>query len=368
MAQRETTVKQQRLETFLERHEFDGVLLQHRANFAWITNGRDNHVPGNTPEGVAAILATADKRLCVTSEIEAPRMAQEELPGTGIEIVSVPWYDRKAQAVKLIELIAGRRIAADHDALGLGLPPLPREFAELRWSLTDEEASRYRDGGKRLSAAVEATCREMDFGASEHEIAGLLDYHVRRSGCTPTVTLVAADDRVSSFRHPIPTKKTVEHYAMLVSCAAYRGLISCVTRFVCFRPMVELEDRLQSLAHIDAAINLSTKPGRTLGELIFILQQAYAEQGFDGEWKKHHQGGSTGYLNREVIAYPGSDTKVRTQQAFAWNPSIPGAKSEDTILCTNEGIDILTACSDEWPTVIGRFNGQELARASILVK
>ena len=96
MAQRETTVKQQRLETFLERHELDGVLLQHRANFAWITNGRDNHVPGNTPEGVAAILATADSRLCITSEIESPRMAQEELAGTGIEIVSVPWYDRRA--------------------------------------------------------------------------------------------------------------------------------------------------------------------------------------------------------------------------------------------------------------------------------
>src|SRR4051812_24451601 len=174
MAQRETTVKQQRLEGFLERFELDGVLLQHRANFAWITNGRDNHVPGNTPEGVAAILATPDKRLCVTSEIEAPRMSQEELTGTGIEVVSVPWYDRKAQSVKLIELIAGRKVAADHDALGLGLPPLPKEFAELRWSLVDEEVARYRDGAKRLSAAVEATCRDMEFGASEYEIAGLL--------------------------------------------------------------------------------------------------------------------------------------------------------------------------------------------------
>src|SRR5688572_19718362 len=123
MAQRETTVKQQRLGQLLERHALDGVLLQHRANFAWITNGRDNHVPGNTPEGVAAILATAEKRVCVTSEIEAPRMDREELAGTGIEVVAVPWYDRKAQSVKLIELIAGRKIAADNDPLGLGLPP-----------------------------------------------------------------------------------------------------------------------------------------------------------------------------------------------------------------------------------------------------
>ena len=368
MAQRETTVKLQRVAQWLEANDLDAALLEHRPNFAWITNGRDNHVAGNTPEGVAAILATPESRVCITSEIEAPRMRQEELAGTGIEVVAVPWHDRKAATIKLIELIAGRRVAADADPLGLGLRPLPRDFAELRWSLTDDEVTRYREGARRVARAMEEACMSLKFGDSEHEIAGLLDYHVRRAGCTPTVTLVAVDDRIGRFRHPIPTKKTVEHYAMLVSCASYKGLISSVTRFVCFRPMTELEDRQKALAHIDAAVNLSTRPGRTLGELFFILQRAYDEQGFHGEWRHHHQGGPTGYLNREVIAHPGSDVKVRNHQAFAWNPSIPGAKSEDTILCTAEGIEVLTPCSEDWPTVVGRFNGQELARPAILVR
>lgn len=368
MAQRETTVKQQRLRDFLERHDLDGVLLQHRASFAWITNGRDNHIPSNTQDGVAAILATPAGRTCITSEIEAPRMREEELAGTGIEVIGLPWHDRKAQAAKITELVAGRKIAADVDQLGLGLRELPDEFAELRWSLTDEEIARYREGGSRLSRAIEETCRRMEFGVSEHEISGWTDYNVRRAGMTPTVTLVAVDDRVGRFRHPIPTDKTVEHYAMIVSCAAYKGLISCVTRFVCFRPMTELEDRLQSVAHIDAAAMASTKVGRTLGEILFIIQRAYDEQGYDGEWRKHHQGGPTGYMNREAIAYPGSDVKARDRQAFAWNPSIPGAKSEDTILCTTEGIEMLTMPSEDWPTIIGRFNEEEIARPGILVR
>jgi Xaa-Pro dipeptidase len=368
MAQRETTVKLQRVAQWLEKRGFDAVLLESRPGFAWVTNGRDNHVPSNTQDGVAAILVTPESRVCVTSEIEAPRMREEELAGTGIEVIAVPWHDRKAATIKLIELIAGRTVAADADPLGLGLRPLPADFAELRWTLTDEEVTRYREGAKRLARAMEEACMSLKFGDSEHEIAGLLDYHVRRAGCTPTVTLVAADDRVGRFRHPIPTKKAVEHYAMLVGCAAYKGLISCATRFVCFRPMTELEDRMQSLAHIDAAVNLSTRPGRTLGELFFILQRAYADQGFDGEWRCHHQGGPTGYMNREAIASPGSDVKVRTAQAFAWNPSIPGAKIEDTILCTADAVEVLTACSDEWPTIAGRFNEQELARPGILVR
>lgn len=368
MAQRETTIKLQRVEQWLAKHDFDAALLGHRPHFSWITNGRDNHVSGNTPEGVAAILVTAESRVCVTSEIEAPRMREEELAGTGIEVVAVPWHDRRAATIKLIELLAGRKVAADADPFGLGLRLLPADFAELRWSLTDDEVSRYREGARRAARAMEEACMAMNFGDSEHEIAGLLDYHLRRAGCTPTVTLVAADDRVGRFRHPIPTAKAVEHYAMLVSCSAFKGLISCLTRFVCFRPMTELEDRQQSLAHIDAAVNLSTTPGRTLGELFVILQRAYSEQGFDGEWRRHHQGGSAGYMNRELIAYPGSDVKVRENQAFAWNPSVPGAKSEDTILCTAGGIEVLTAASDEWPMIAGRFDGEELARPAILVR
>ena len=52
--------------------------------------------------------------------------------------------------------VTHERIAADMDALGMGLPPLPPGFEELRWSLTDEEVARYRESGRRASAAMEA--------------------------------------------------------------------------------------------------------------------------------------------------------------------------------------------------------------------
>src|SRR2546423_14552902 len=142
MADREIQIKQRRLGEFLDGHRLDGVLLQQRANFAWITGGRDNHIANNTEAGVAAILATADQRVCLANNIEAPRMEKEELARTGIEVLSFPWYDRKRGAAKVAEVIAGRKVAADMDPVGLGLPPLPAGFAELRWGLTDEEIAR----------------------------------------------------------------------------------------------------------------------------------------------------------------------------------------------------------------------------------
>jgi hypothetical protein len=57
---------------------------------------------------------------------------------------------------------------------------------------------------------------------------------------------------------------------------------------------------------------------------------------------------------------------VLENQAFAWNPSIVGAKQEDTILCTASGIEVLTAPSSAWPQLVGRYDGKELMRADVL--
>src|SRR5262247_3626990 len=123
--------KQHRLGEFLDRHALDGVFLQRRNNFAWITCGRDNHIANHSPIGVAAILATRDsKRVCFTNTIEAPRFAQEELDGTEIEVVSYTWHDAKLGRSMLRDLIAARKIAADVNDFADLMRPLPDEFSQ----------------------------------------------------------------------------------------------------------------------------------------------------------------------------------------------------------------------------------------------
>src|SRR5437016_2459370 len=135
----EITIKQQRLAVFLDRHRLEGVFLWQRANFAWITGGRDNHIANNTPVGVAGIFATQDARICIANTIEAPRMKGEELAGAGIEVMSFPWWDLAAGRKLANEVFQGKRVASDSDELQMGLPPLPQAFNELRWALTAEE-------------------------------------------------------------------------------------------------------------------------------------------------------------------------------------------------------------------------------------
>ena len=230
----EIRAKQHRLADFLGGHKLDAVLLTERPNFAWITAGRCNRIANNATDGVATILATPDKLLCLANNIESPRMNAEEFHGTGIETISFPWWDPAAAKTIAADAIGSLKVATDGHDFGLDLPHLPADFTKLRWSLTSEEISRYRHSGRLASQAMEQACHAIHPGMTEHAIAGVLDQQIHSAGLNPVVTLIATDKRIFNFRHPIPKSKPLRSYAMLVTCAEYCGLISCLTRFVSF--------------------------------------------------------------------------------------------------------------------------------------
>lgn len=53
---------------------------------------------------------------------------------------------------------------------------------------------------------------------------------------------------------------------------------------------------------------------------------------------------------REFLGLPGSTDLVSVGQAYAWNPTIAGAKIEDTILVGPQGNEILTTMPN-WPVI-----------------
>jgi hypothetical protein len=102
----------------------------------------------------------------------------------------------------------------------------------------------------------------------------------------------------------------------------------------------EADDAVQ-----EAWLHLSrsgTSGVENLADAFEDCQRFYAEVGFRDEWKLHHQGGMTGYASREVIATQATPQEIRIGQAFAWNPSITGAKAEDTFVLTDSGPEVIT--------------------------
>jgi hypothetical protein len=62
------------------------------------------------------------------------------------------------------------------------------------------------------------------------------------------------------------------------------------------------------------------------------LATAYEQRGYPHAIQEHHQGGTAGYGAREIVATPETSDRLTANMILAWNPSIPGAKIEDTFV------------------------------------
>jgi len=333
--------KERRLREFLDSQGLEAVLLKRQANFSWLTGGGLNLVGITTELGATSLLVTREAKFVIANNIEAPRMVREEgLEAQGFSLSTFPWYeDREAALVR--ELAGPGRLGCDvpfPDAVTLA-----EDIARLRYSLTPEEVERYQWLGEAVSLALERTLVETSRGEKESEVVGRLCEQLWKDRIDPVTLMAAADERIFNFRHPIPSEKTVDRYLMVSVNARKWGLIVSLTRFIHFGKLhEELSIKYQFNVYIDCSMMAVTLPGRPAREVLQRGLEAYEETGFSEEWKLHHQGGSIGYTARDYRTSFKTPDLVQENQAFTWNPSLTGTKSEDTILATSGGPKLLT--------------------------
>jgi Xaa-Pro aminopeptidase len=354
--------KQDRVQTLLAEHKLDALLLQRVSSFAWATCGAASYVNTAATNGEATLLIAPSGRYLIANNIEATRLEQEEeLAAQGWEFRVGPWYEARETVA---ELSRGLRLGADGPLPGA--TDLSGELARLRANLTPEEGERFRTVCRLCADAMDNAVRAVRPGQTEHEIAALLAQETESRGVHVIVNLIATDERIFAFRHPLPTGKRLERYAMLVLCGRLRGLVCSITRFIHFGPLPDdVRRKAEAVAQIDATFIAATRPGQTLGEIFRQALAIYAETGFPDEWQLHHQGGPAAYEPREWVATPDSSDVVSVGQAYAWNPSITGAKSEDTVLVGDAGNEVLTTI-ENWPMLPVKINGRAIARPAIL--
>lgn len=358
----ELNSKIERIKKLLAEKQLDALLVQRASNFAWLTGGSASYINIAEESGVASLLITPQARHLITNNIEAPRFRQEEGVGEQGWDFEVSQWDLPSQAVD--ELTQGLNLGTDGIYLhGENLEP---ELVRLRANLLPVEQERFRELGRSCALAMNKAIFALQPGMTEFEIAAQLAAETMKQGILPVVNLVATDDRIYSYRHPLPTEKQLERYAMLVLCGRKHGLVASITRLAHFGPLPgELQQKSSATAEIDANFIADTRPGMSLADIFTRAQENYAQVGYPDEWKLHHQGGPAGYAPREVIASPHEEWMVKEGQVFAWNPSITGTKSEDTILVKKDGNEILTEIPG-WPMLQVEINGHSIPRPAIL--
>lgn len=315
----------ERLLSWMKERGFVRFVVFRPENFAWLTGGGDNTVV--VGEGVAWLEIIEGETVLHTSRIEAARLIEEEVEGIS-KIKVHPWY-------------------------ALPEPKKPNDLeydlTPLRLILSPEEQERFRHLGRDAAHAVGEAVRQARLDWTERKLAGAVAEEALSLGIQPVVLLVAGEERIFKYRHPLPKDCSLGRLFMAVICGRRHGLIANLTRLRSLG-FSEAGELYKKVLQVEAAALDLTRPGVTLGEVLFGIREAYRQIGRPEAFEEHHQGGIAGYRPREIIATPEDKTALSAGMAVAWNPSLPGAKVEDTFLITEDGLENLTV-DPAWPMV-----------------
>ena len=342
MSTAEVREKLTRMIALLDERALEAIILKKGANIAWAIAGRA-HVPTTLELACMDLVIRREGIEVITNKIEAERLAKEEL--SGIEKVTViNWFEGRDG-----QLPNGERVGIDGpDPVRVNLAT---EIETLRRDLNEFEVARFRQICTDSAIALGNAMRSAKQGMSEVELAGSIAKECWDHDLEPVVLLVAGQERLAQFRHPLPTTAPLDSRFMGVICARRKGLIASVTRIASFVKVdAQLHDQYQRLLDVERVFLNESKVGTKLSEVFTKGIAECRKQGFDAEeWTRHHQGGPTGYLPRDFPAHEKTERLITTHNALAWNPSGKGLKVEDTILTTPSGAEILTV-DPEWPS------------------
>lgn len=361
---RELQIKVERIREYLRKENADALLLGNNENFCWLSCGHSAFVDKGSSNAVAKLLVTMDGLYVFTNSSEQFRIPEEELAGLGFELVAYPWHGSEGQTIR--PYLEGKVCFSDNGAFGT--ENRSGDVTTLRYVLTDEEIARFREIGPLCANIMENCCREIEVGQNEYQIAGNVTGKLMAEGFQVPVCLIAADDRLMKYRHPLPTGAVVNKRVLVAICAQKYGLTISMSRVVNFGELDELTKKKQdAIARIDATYILSTVVGEKAGNVVKKGHAAYAAEGFEADFHLHHQGGALGYLTRDYCANEQNESVILDRQGFSWNPTVAGMKSEDTYLVLGDKIEILSQ-TETWPSVEVTVDGKTIRRPLVLIK
>jgi Xaa-Pro dipeptidase len=363
--------KTERLKRLLASEKLSGVILNAQHNFAWITCGRSNGIDQTRDAGASYIFVRNDgKRFLIANNIEISRLLAEEVSQEDFEPIEISWQSEKSSSHSVISAAKSLLKNDGEIATDVNISSEARSIEPLisacRYQLTPNEIDRFRKLGRDAGEALGKVSRHVSPGETELEIARNVRDTLAEYNTFAVVTLVGVDERIERYRHPVPTAKIWKNNLLIAVCARGHGLIVSLSRMICVGDVTsELQSRTEATAVVSATLQAATVVGATASELYRTAAKAYTDLGFSSEIDKHHQGGSCGYRTREWLAHPTSTEQVRDAQAFAWNPSITGTKTEVTGIVGQEGFEAVTPATG-FPHIVTQIEGREYLSPGIL--
>lgn len=318
----------------LKKQGYDALEIQSQANFSFVTGGR-GFIGLASTAACASLFITPEKVVLVSENIESDRLYTEQLDRNPIiEKRAYPWDVPQKRHEIVNELTKNLKLATEQE--------VATELFNLRTIMTPYDTQQLERLSLETAKILESICKELVPGITDYGLAGEISKALWAHNIEPITLLIGFDERALAYRHPVMHGAVLKNYALVGVCARRNGLIVSISRDVLIEADPVMIDKHVKCAHVHATFMDGLQIGRSLGRVYQEAVAVYAEQGYPQEETLHHQGGLTGFVPRELKAVARSQHVIRENEVYAFNPTLQGAKVEDTVLVTGQGLKNLT--------------------------
>lgn len=354
--------RHQLLVEYLRIKGLDALLLQSPQMFSWMTCGADNQRPG--VGSLAAILITEEARVVLCQQADSPQLFDRELHGLGFQQKERPWTEDPRQLWQ--DVTRGRKVGCD--GLYPGTDCIQHELLDFRLRLSQRDLDQYRELGRHVTHAVEATARSLQQRDTEQEIAGHLAHRLWRHGVEPVQIQVLADGQGHRYRTWSASSDRVERHCVIAVTARRNGLHVSVSRTITFgAPSEEIQDTFDVATLLQATGMFFSQAGWIVSETWQRVARMYEKFGIPNEWRLAEQAEFVGYGPCEDRLTPQSTREIPSGAAIHWHPSVRSALVSDTMLVHANGREVITP-PENWPSLVVKVKGAEFQRPAILIR
>ncbi|HEU5115354.1 MAG TPA: M24 family metallopeptidase [Isosphaeraceae bacterium] len=357
--------KHRRVREILDAENLDALVLSRADSVAWFSCGGETGQLMCSEASSALLYINRNSRAVVCDNVQSARLFEEELAGLGFQLKERPWYDDPS--VVIAELGRNKRVGTDRPGCcKSNLLDMREALASVRFPLTKHERQKFRELGRALTLAIEATCRNFAPGETEADVAGHLAHRLFREGVVPVDLRVASDDRLARYRQPTFKAAEIHRSAIISAVGRRHGLCASATRIVSIGKVDKDFQHAHNLAAmVDATCIFFSRPGETVQGAFRRAKRIYEKFDHADEWTLDYQGFVVGYQPRETLLKPESPMDLRHGMPLCWSPSVGAARSEDTVVVDERGYEVVTE-AQRWPKLEISVKGYPVQRPGIL--
>lgn len=360
----EVEARQQLIGQWLYKNQFDALLLFDPENMAWFTAGGRFSSGSQSLGDAACLYVTIQHRCLIANNHHTARLFAEEIDGLGFYLKELSWTLPVSRMVN--ELCLERKVVADR--LHPAVTVRRIELLHLRRGLSTYDAERFRSLARSLSEAVEATCRSIQPGMTELEIAGQLSHRLIRLDIEPISIFLYCDGRSDRFPRPIANDQPVHSHCTILATGRSRGLSATTSRIVAFAPPgEEVRSRHRSACVAAASILRYAKAGEAVARAFPLVKVSLQATGREFAWHDAPIGGFSGYYSQLDPFLPESTESFSGGDAISVLPLVEGCVSADTAIVGVDAAETLCFTAD-WPILSVKLGDVVVERPDILVR